>query len=73
MSFKPGYQEQMTIFTDSPDTGEPECVCSYCGEVIEEDEIPLRIFFPESKQYPHGAEYRLHWKCVRETVEFKPE
>jgi len=28
------------FFTDSPDAGDPACVCSYCGERIEEQEDP---------------------------------
>jgi hypothetical protein len=68
--FKPGMQEQLTLFTDSPDTGDPECLCSYCSELIEEDDMPIRFFVPESEKYPHGAEYRLHEKCAQLVVDW---
>ena len=36
--------DELAWFDDSPDAGDPACICSYCGNVIEEYEIPLRLF-----------------------------
>lgn len=48
-----------TKFHDSPDVGDPACLCSRCGKVIGEDEMPIRLW-PDSGQY----EYRFHPACV---------
>lgn len=45
-------------FTDSPDTGWPECTCSRCGKMIKEGEMPLRMM-PENE----NAEYRFCMNC----------
>lgn len=49
-------------FTDSPDTGYPDCICSLCGKVISEDEVPIRIWNDDKPM----REIRLHWKCFVE-------
>ena len=36
--------DELAWFDDSPDTGHPDCICSYCGRVIGEDEVPVRMF-----------------------------
>jgi len=71
MQFRPGMQEQLIVFTDSPDAGDPGCFCSYCVEMIEEDDTPLRLFIPRSAQHPGGAEYRLHFSCASQVCEWK--
>ena len=48
------------LFQDSPDAGHPACVCSRCGQLIEEHEMPLRAFVDEGR----GGEYRYHMRCV---------
>ena len=35
---------ELAYFNISPDTGTQDCVCSYCGFVIGENEVPLRMF-----------------------------
>jgi hypothetical protein len=50
------------FFTDSPDTGWPECVCSICNQMIQEDEMPLRLW-PQSNP---NIEARLCEKCQTE-------
>ncbi len=50
-----------TKFYDSPDAGDPACLCSRCGEAIEE--APIRAF-PESGEY----EYRYHPACLGATA-----
>lgn len=53
--------KMMAWFFDSPDTGLPECICSYCELVIrgeDEDPVPIRLFDNESKM-----EARFHPAC----------
>jgi hypothetical protein len=47
-------------FTTSPDTGEPDCLCSRCGEVIEERCAPAIRCWPPTAIF----EYRFHPHCV---------
>jgi hypothetical protein len=49
-----------SIFSNSPDTGHPECICSRCGNEIGEDEVPIRIWPSETR------EYRFCENCQRE-------
>jgi len=52
-------EPKLKFFEDSPDAGDPACICSYCEEVIREDEAPaIRFFDMESK-----TEARLHIDC----------
>lgn len=67
-------------FTDSPYAGEPECICSYCGERIEasdaeledlslEDEDagePIRMWNQSAKP---TLEARFHVSCFRAALE----
>lgn len=53
--------DQLAWFDTSPDAGDPDCICSYCGFVITEDDVPIR-FFRES----NNTEARLHIECFRE-------
>lgn len=46
-------------FTDSPDAGEATCFCSRCGNVITEDEVPLRLLSQT------GLELRYCDNCQR--------
>ncbi len=48
-----------TLFSDSPDVGEPTCVCSRCNQPIGEDEVPIRAFLPDGT-----GEYRYHADCI---------
>ena len=52
-------KEDLAWFEDSPDTGDEACICSYCGNVISEFEIPLRLFKEEEK-----TEARLCENCM---------
>lgn len=46
-------------FSDSPDAGDPACICSWCGQVIEDDDnIPFRLFREEN-----NTEARFHKDC----------
>lgn len=46
-------------FTDSPDAGDPRCICSRCGQLINEDDGPVRAW-PDDGSY----EYRFHPACM---------
>lgn len=48
---------ELTFFEDSPDVG-PECICSLCGDSIEEPDMPLRLY-----RETDGKEARLHFPC----------
>lgn len=41
-----GFQVEETdrMFTDSPDDGAPDCLCSGCGDPIAGDNEPLRVW-----------------------------
>jgi len=52
---------ELKFFTDSPDVGSQTCICSYCEEVIkEEDAPPIRFFDTENNK-----EARLHSECFK--------
>ena len=35
--------DELAWYSDSPDTGDPACVCSYCNKAIPKGELCLRI------------------------------
>lgn len=55
----------LKLFSDSPDAGDPDCLCSACGEVIPDNESepgPIRL-------WPGGdKEYRLHGQCYEKRM-----
>ena len=55
-------------FTDSPDEGEPDCLCSYCLEVIEDNE---ENDGPAIRMWRGGTaeEARFHDKCFNACLE----
>jgi hypothetical protein len=61
--FKPENYHLLTWFEDSPDTGDPACICSFCSKVIEEGLIPLRIF-----RSSDDTELRLHVDCAGQVI-----
>ena len=51
----------MTIqwFNDSPDAGDPACICSVCGKQIADDDAPaIRVF-----DTVRSKEARFHTRC----------
>lgn len=50
---------QLKWFSDSPDAGDPACLCSLCEKIISEDEVPIRMW----SQGKVRREIRLHWDC----------
>lgn len=51
---------RLRCFENSPDAGDPDCLCSLCGKAISEEEVPIRMW-PQGKHI--RKEYRLHWDC----------
>lgn len=64
-TFKPGVEGNLTRFRNSPDEGDPECKCSWCGKVIPEGESALRMW-PENALW----EIRLHVDCAKDVIDF---
>lgn len=56
--FLPEYRDKIRWFALSPDAGDPSCICSLCGELIGEDDMPIRAFDTEK-----DLEARFHTKC----------
>lgn len=69
-------------FDDSPDAGEPDCVCSYCGERMEERNPELAEWEDDPSADPSGIrmwkngpkgenslEARFHDRCFNECIE----
>lgn len=67
------------FFNDSPNTGEPGCICSRCHKQIKKKEVPLRVAVDKEilytkdeggKDQPYmadtanGLEFRLCEKCT---------
>lgn len=52
------WMERVTWFHDSPDAGDPGCVCSTCGQVIPESDFRIRCWRED------GREARFHLPCV---------
>jgi hypothetical protein len=73
--------EQRTIkwFSDSPDAGHPDCVCSWCGEWIlvpDDCEDPDDILYELSDDNPpirmwnvKNQEARFHTSCYAPAIE----
>lgn len=54
----------LRVFTDSPDAGESDCLCSKCYQVIGEDDVPIR-FWPDP---PDTRELRFHQACFEKEL-----
>jgi NAD-dependent SIR2 family protein deacetylase len=57
------------IFQDSPYAGEPECKCSRCGKMIEEEECPLRMWTTNEQGVMDDSsqEYRYCEECQKKS------
>lgn len=51
--------DDLAWFEDSPDTGDPACICSHCGNIVEEYETVLRLL-----KASEGTEARLCETCL---------
>lgn len=63
MAIKVEVLETDRLFGDSPDTGRKTCLCSRCGELIEEEDVPIRIWPTVNGKVSH-YEYRYHSECL---------
>ena len=54
---------ELRFFDDSPDAGDPLCICSYCECLIQEGTVPIRLF--EGKR-----EQRLHVDCFHTCINY---
>lgn len=61
-AFKPGAEEKIKWFSDSPEAGDPDCICSWCSELISELDFPLRLFADDN------TEARMHPRCWNEAM-----
>lgn len=53
----------LTWFEDSPNAGDPGCICSLCKKLIEEVETPLRMIRERDNH-----ELRLHRHCAEKSI-----
>jgi len=51
-----------TPFPDSPDVGEPDCLCSRCGEMIAD--VAIRAWSVHEDTNVAEVEYRYHPACL---------
>jgi len=51
-------------YPDSPDAGDPACLCSLCGMPIGEEEVPIR-----SPDRSGNLEARFHLPCFNDLVD----
>jgi hypothetical protein len=59
--------EDLAWYETSPDAGDPDCICSFCGFVIPADEVPIRLSHTcNIKDCDfEKKEARLHQACFR--------
>ena len=59
--------DDLAWFETSPDAGDPDCICSYCGFVITKDEVPIRLSHDCHQEdcALKKREARLHQACFR--------
>lgn len=55
-------QEGLRWFENSPSAGDPACLCSHCGQVIGNEEIPIRLWREVDENV---LEARLHHACFQ--------
>jgi hypothetical protein len=55
--------ERIKWFDSSPDQGDPDCLCSWCGLVISADELP------PFRMFRRDQEARFHNQCLMEAIE----
>lgn len=56
-------RKQITWFANSPDTGDPTCICSWCHLPIGLSEAPIiRLFDSDA-----NTEARFHRRCLSES------
>jgi hypothetical protein len=58
--FYPYKRQSVRWFADSPDTGDPACLCSLCGTVIPEEDCAIRC-----TNQKDNLEARFHERCFQ--------
>lgn len=56
-------------FLDSPDAGNPACLCSVCGEVIPVEMFPIRMYW--QRDMDEVLEARFHDACLGQVSTLK--
>ena len=51
------------LWQDSPNAGDPDCLCSLCLERISADEVPIRMWPFEGMEMNVKGELRFHLLC----------
>ena len=66
LKIKHEYAHRITWFKDSPFPGEPDCICSLCGELIPEEDVPIRMW---TEKHKPALEARFHEDCFKKVVD----
>ena len=66
LKIKDEYAQRIGWYHNSPDSGDPDCICSLCRKVIPEDECPIRLW---NHNHDPTLEARLHEDCFKQIVE----
>lgn len=66
MKIKEEYAQRIKWFTDSPDVGDPSCICSLCGEQVPEEDLPIRLW---NDNHDPTLEARFHEDCFKKIIE----
>jgi hypothetical protein len=51
--------DEFPFYDTSPDAGDPDCICSYCGFGIPEDDEIFRLFLGNSEARFHNACFKI--------------
>lgn len=59
------------LFSDSPMAGDLDCLCSRCGEIIQEEEVPIRMWTTNENGEvdDNSQEYRFCEKCGLDRID----
>lgn len=66
MKIKHEYAHRIKWFKNSPSAGDPDCVCSLCGELIPEEDVPIRLWTEHHKPM---LEARFCDDCFKKVIE----
>lgn len=79
MNVKISILENDKFFNNSPNAGEPDCICSRCFRQIQENELMLRVAVNEDIvkaraedqgiEVVNGVEFRLCVTCLQENIQ----
>ena len=66
MKIKDEYMQRIKWYQDSPDAGDPSCLCSFCEKMISEEECPIRMW---NNKTDSSLEARFHEDCFKQIIE----